>query len=65
MQLQGKKAMLPAGAFVVVNQLGGFYAVNVMNKMKTLPSNPVLVPFAFLDCFANLTRFTKFFRFFL
>ena len=58
-ELEGEEAIGPAVFLVVVNQLGGLHAVDVVGEVKAIGHDPVGVPLLLLDGLANLIGVTE------
>ena len=58
-ELEREEAIGPAVFLVVVNQLGGLHAVDVVGEVKAICHDPVGVPLLLLDGLANLIGVTE------
>ena len=60
MDLKGQQTIGPTGLLIVIGQLGRLHSVDVMYEVKPLGSDPVSIPFPFLDRLADFLGIPEF-----
>ena len=60
MNLKGQQTIRSAGLLIVIGQLGRLHSVDVVYEVKPLGSDPVGIPFPFLDRLADFLGIPEF-----